>query len=113
MSLKGIRRLRMARTPEMADILARFVEEHQGKPFNNNLGQLLRAVANNNTKDDVSKGLFCSQLVALAYVQLGLLPESTVAANYMPSDFAAETIKGGFRGKLDRLLFVHKTGIPV
>ena len=36
------------------------------------------------------KGFFCSELIAAAYVRLGLLPENVAASYYWPGNFSTE-----------------------
>jgi hypothetical protein len=35
------------------------------------------------------KNIFCSELVAESYIQMGLLPESPPPSSYVPADFSA------------------------
>ena len=56
---------------------------------------LLKIILNNTSAETVEKlssneGFFCSELVANAYIYMGLLPKETSGAHYFPLHFTAE-----------------------
>lgn len=72
--------------------LARFVREYEGRPYEQNQIELLRAALDSpfsveNLEDESS--VFCSELVALCLRRLGILCQDSKPANeFTPADFA-------------------------
>ena len=68
---------------KMYKTLLRLRKEHEGKPYEKNYMVLVKAVIDSeylsllrNTNDDTSS-IFCSELVALAYQEMGLIGEQS------------------------------------
>jgi len=96
----AVRRLQnVERSPHFYNTLYDFCANHIGKPYENNYLVMIKSQLKSNTKDDL-KGLFCSELVAAAYKDLGLFPKEKFASNYTPRDFAGQVdlLKGASLG---------------
>jgi hypothetical protein len=61
----------------------------RGVPFEKSRSQLLRANRGGNRAEDLSS-VFCSELVAKAYMRMGLLDERTLCNDYTPKDFTSD-----------------------
>jgi hypothetical protein len=71
-----------------------------GRPYERSLLELMRSAWSHvRNKSATPESLFCSELVAMAYQALGLLPVSPSANNYTPEDFRL----GGVIDKMIRL----------
>lgn len=81
------------RLREMSQTLNSFVTEMQGRPYEQNIFQLIRAANwfGHNQEEDLSS-VFCSELVAAAYNRMGLLerPHQRPSNAYIPGDFASK-----------------------
>lgn len=73
----------------LSERLEEFIQKVLGKKFSFNTVKLLSRFAP--AKSD-SQGFFCSELVAKAYQEIGLIDETTTASSYWPGDFS-ETSK--------------------
>lgn len=113
----GIRRLlRPSNDDSFCAALAEFAERNVGKAYNYNVIQVLQrkrtsskphlsssssgssgtlttsASAGSLEELDKSDKMFCSQLVAAAYIYSGVLPKDDVASSYLPSTFAKTNV---------------------
>ncbi len=89
----GLRRLRREGVSEKTlETLRAFVEMHEGKGYES-IKTVVKSRFRANTHDDAQE-LFCSELVALALMDLGIITRERLAANYLPSDFAQGTVPG-------------------
>jgi hypothetical protein len=61
-----------------------------GRSYKKSVGQLVQSRWGRNKTDDLSS-VFCSELVAAAFKQLELLPESLVSCNVLPKDLAGNS----------------------
>ncbi|GBG34478.1 Hypothetical Protein FCC1311_107022 [Hondaea fermentalgiana] len=81
------------RLKEMAQTLNAFVAEMKGRPYEQNIFQMLRAanLFGHNNEEDLTS-VFCSELVAAAYNRMGLLekPHQRPSNAYIPGDFASK-----------------------
>jgi FAD synthase len=68
----GVRRLKMDRNRVILNALMDFVDEVHGRPFKTNLLEFIRAAYSSNQQED-NNSLFCSQLIAKAYKEMGML----------------------------------------
>ena len=70
--------------------LQAFAKQAIGKPYETNKKDMVRACfpGCENTIDDQSS-YFCSELVAAAYQEVGILPQQPPASNYLPLDFGS------------------------
>jgi hypothetical protein len=72
------------------DVLA-FVQHLEGRPFPDTVVMLGNWLVGTNLDIDLARGsVFCSELVAMTYQALGLLPADPVPNSYCPSDFSSE-----------------------
>lgn len=67
-----------------------FVKRNDGKSFTRNPAKLVKALLRDNkeSKSEVLKTAFCSELTAKMFMDLGLL-EQGAAGNYIPKDFSS------------------------
>jgi len=76
---------------QLIEALDHLMAKIMNKPYEKSKAQLLGAVPKSpligNKKEDLST-LFCSELVAEAYQELGLLPCDIPSNTYVPSDFS-------------------------
>jgi hypothetical protein len=79
------RKLKVSNHFQVDQVFKNFVSETQGSKFNASLFKIFRKL-----ETDVGKGVFCSELVALAYQSAGLLPKDVNASEYWPGNFANE-----------------------
>jgi len=91
----SVRRLEGALLNEqLIEALDHLMVRVMNKPYEKSKAQLLGAVPKShligNKKEDLSS-LFCSELIAEAYQELGLLPCDISSNTYTPSDFSTET----------------------
>uniref|UniRef100_A0A6B2LGU4 Uncharacterized protein n=1 Tax=Arcella intermedia TaxID=1963864 RepID=A0A6B2LGU4_9EUKA len=90
---------------EIESILTNFYMSIEGRPYGN-LGVMMKAVLHTNQESDLST-LFCSELVAACFKELGLLAKDTVSSNYVPGDFAKANFKL-LKGSLSPVIKVHR-----
>lgn len=89
----SIRKLDVARTPEMQRALITMRAELKGRPYETDKVELLKAAYDGPlgaNAEDLSS-LFCSELIAETYQRMGLLPSGpgALASNeYTPRDFS-------------------------
>lgn len=79
----------MQRTTQNRNALMNFAVEARGKAYSKSTIELFRASRANNKKEGTDT-FFCSQLVAKAYQQIGILAENLLANNFTPKDFGGE-----------------------
>jgi len=106
-----LRRLRLpgGATDEMLKRLGHFVDETCGHAYGWNLTKMMRkkSVAN---FDDRSRTFFCSELVAAAYKEMGLLRPDIPSSHYPPGDFAEDKItllQGASFGEAEEITLVR------
>jgi hypothetical protein len=77
--------------PAFGKVLREFVTEMHGRPYETDMMQMLRAGGffGVNEADDLSS-VFCSELVAAAYIRLGLLAPDRPSNAYIPGDFCSK-----------------------
>lgn len=94
-----VRRLMIARDTIFERQVKNFVTEKIGRPYEKSLLELMRSAWTiDRNKENTPDSLFCSELVALLYQRVGLLPWPNPSANnYTPEDFR-------LGGKVDRYL---------
>jgi hypothetical protein len=81
-----------------ADVLT-FVNQLEGRPFPDTVVMLGNWLVGKNLDIDLAAGsVFCSELVAMTYQALGLLPDDPVPNSYCPSDFSSEYGHVGLQG---------------
>jgi hypothetical protein len=85
----AVRLVTVKRTKKRLADLAAFREEMRGVPFEKSRVQLLRANRDRNAAEDLTS-VFCSELVAKAYMRMGLLSEKPSCNNYAPKDFTTD-----------------------
>ena len=90
----AIRFLKVARDAEMINSLFRFIDYAHALPFPSELNvvrKVLQAKIFSRFYGPKKryKNIFCSELVAESYIQMGLLPESPPPSSYVPADFSA------------------------
>eukprot|EP01090_Pellita_catalonica_P004766 TRINITY_DN14560_c0_g1_i1.p1 TRINITY_DN14560_c0_g1~~TRINITY_DN14560_c0_g1_i1.p1 ORF type:complete len:279 (-),score=29.42 TRINITY_DN14560_c0_g1_i1:205-1041(-) len=119
----GIRRLQLRRTKQMVESLMTCVDEMCGRPYAS-LGEITKigeGLENHPhlarfakfgshfvraKKSDVADdGVICSQLIGIAYQQMGIFPPDIDARNLLPSYFAGSDISLS-QGKLGELLII-------
>lgn len=88
----NLRQISAPLTDNMLMSLKKFRSDVSGRPYEKNKIELLKSVYNSwlgkNTEDLSS--LFCSELIAEAYQQMGLLTEEEPSNEYTPKDFSQE-----------------------
>ncbi len=98
----AVRRLFAERTPRRLEALRQLRSELRGRPWEESRTEMVKAIYDGpggGNEADLSS-LFCSELVAAAYMAMGLLPADPhepgyrPANEYTPADFAPE---GGLR----------------
>ena len=90
----AIRFLKAARDASMVNSLFRFIDYAHALPFPSELNvvrKVLQAKIFSRFYKPKKryKNIFCSELVAESYIQMGLLPESPPPSSYVPADFSA------------------------
>ncbi len=90
------RRLKAARNEELRDGLQEYISDSIGKPYEKDLLEIARANYDGplgGNEEETLDSLFCSELVAEAYQQMGLLPcDKNGGRNsneYTPKDFCS------------------------
>lgn len=82
---------------KMYEELLKFRKEVQGRPYEKSKTELILSAIDfqedylsflRNTKEDLSS-LFCSELVAAAYMRMGLLGDKRLSNEYTPDDFSS------------------------
>jgi hypothetical protein len=87
----AFRRLSPPLSNDLETRLLLFADQMHGRPFNENKWMAFRAFSRRNATSR-EPGFFCSELVAEAYQQIGLLPkppEGLGSNNYIPADFSS------------------------
>ncbi len=89
----SVRRLITEKTPQMVEALKDLRNEIKERSYEESMIELIKSAYDGplgqNTQDLSS--LFCSELVAEAYMRMGLLPVGTLPSNeYTPKDFSSE-----------------------
>ncbi len=96
----GVRRLEAELGPDGDVTLGALRRQLAGRPYERQWRDLLCADFRKlgRAEPDFSS-FFCSELVALAYQRLGLLPKEPIASRYVPADFSAGrgTVDGRLR----------------
>lgn len=80
------KKLCVERNEECLEKLERFVEAVQGNKFRLSLCELM--ARNREKKLGDKGGYFCSELVAMAYKVIGILPKDVPESRYWPGDFS-------------------------
>ena len=65
------------------------VKKFHGVPYERHPFQMLKAVNQENHKEDLTS-VFCSELVAQCLQELGILNKEKLSDNYLPKDFSSE-----------------------
>ena len=106
-----------AKREEMYGELLKFMKEVQGRPYEKNKTELILSALDfqeeylsflRNTKEDLSS-LFCSELVAEAYMRMGLWDRKKLSNEYTPDDFASINDKNNPLkfGKLEKEVYIE------
>jgi ABC-type amino acid transport substrate-binding protein len=90
----AIRFLKAARDASMIKLLFRFIDYAHALPFPSELNVVRKVIqakifSRFYRPKKHYKNIFCSELVAESYIQMGLLPESPPPSSYVPADFSA------------------------
>jgi hypothetical protein len=86
-------RLKEGDRAKAVEVLRKFLEEHEGKGYEGFV-TLVKSRFRANNHDDLNE-MFCSELVARALMDLGLITDGgRLASNYLPSDFACDEVPG-------------------
>jgi ABC-type amino acid transport substrate-binding protein len=90
----AIRYLKAARDASMVKRLFRFIDYAHALPFPSELNVVRKVIqakifSRFYRPKKHYKNIFCSELVAESYIQMGLLPESPPPSSYVPADFSA------------------------
>lgn len=102
----SVRRLEgIERTPEFYKTVEQLVQEVIGNPYSSVVDLALTSIRCNVTKD--CKTVHCSQLAALLYQRLGLLPPQINCKKFQPGDFSTYGNRGKFQ--IDNVLAKHNT----
>jgi len=87
-------------------ILTNFYLSIDGRPYGT-LPTLMKALLHTNQESDLST-LFCSELVAACFKEMGLLSKETVSSNYVPGDFAKTNFKLLKEASFSPIIKVHR-----
>lgn len=104
--------IRECKYPLSAEVVQRFVNTYNGRPYEQNLGELMGSVDKRNTAEN-SDSVFCSELVALGFQEWGILPPYPYANNYVPGDLSTEQkfIPNYFFTSETKVKGAHDTGV--
>ena len=80
------RRLEFDRSEDALERLEKFIRTVNGKKYRISASKLMSNKIDKEPED--KRGFFCSELVAMAFKAIGLLPETPPASKYWPGDFA-------------------------
>ena len=85
-------RLTPAQISKARASLRQYTERMRGRPYARNLMEMLRAAGygGKNRAEDLT-AVFCSELVAAAYREMGIFPNDRLANTYIPADFSTRT----------------------
>ena len=83
----GIRRVFGTRSPDLISKLDAFIDENTGKSYEADFFQLAMSAFRGNSEEDL-ESLFCSELVAAAYQNVGLLAKDQLSNNFAPKDLS-------------------------
>ena len=92
----AVRQLDVDRTPKMIGDLKKFRQSVRGRPYEKSKIELFRSAYDGpfgGNSEDLSS-LFCSELVAEAYQEMGLLDPKIPSNEYTPADFSAKRQRG-------------------
>jgi len=89
----------------MPTILTNFYINIEGRPYGN-FTVIMKALLHTNQESDLSK-LFCSELVAASFKEMGFLPKDAVSSNFVPGDFAKSNFKL-INATLSTIIKVHR-----
>ncbi len=112
----GVRRLLRPVDVSFDAALSKFAEANVGKSYNFNLIQMLgkkksslRSVksADSLTSEAESEKLFCSELVAAAYMSCGAIQSTAVASNFLPATFAESKLLDVFASGFQLMGLLH------
>lgn len=81
------RKLTFERSEYALKELEEFIFAVQGKQYRISPGKLMSNKRDSDPKN--KKGFFCSELIAMAYKMIGILPDDPPANKYWPGDFAS------------------------
>ena len=85
------RHLEVHRTDQMVAELENFLEATLGKKYGISAKKIFSRFRN--SEDDTEEKFFCSELVAAAYRQIGVLAESIAPSTIWPGDFSGTSTK--------------------
>lgn len=83
------RRLITSRRNEKVDAFNKFINLVEGKKYRLNPMKIMGRKKHGRKSLKDQKGFFCSELIAAAYIYMGLLPKVQAANTYMPKHFEA------------------------
>ncbi len=94
------------------EIISELRREINDKPYEKNLWSLAKSAIDlsffgKNKKQDLSS-VFCSELVAEAYMRLGLIEENQVSSEYTPADFSEKGKMKMIKGVLGQEIILKK-----
>lgn len=92
---------------ERSERLETLLEEWSAQPYRNLVKKNLLAWWQGPEAVHMSRGGFCSELVAEVYQQLRLLPRDKPSMRYTPSDFGPETPLSLLQGQLSPAYLLH------
>ena len=81
--------MRFSRTPERKERLWRFSKDMEHRDYEHNFSEIFNAFIQKDQPADLSS-VFCSELVAEALQQIGVLKPGRASNSFLPSDFVAK-----------------------
>jgi len=81
--------MRFCRTPERKERLWRFSKDMEHRDYEHNFSEIFNAFIQKDQPADLSS-VFCSELVAEALQQIGVLKPGRASNSFLPSDFVAK-----------------------
>jgi hypothetical protein len=109
----AIRLLEVQRNPKMLEALNRLRRELKNRPFEKDVIELLKSAWDGPLGDNVAdlSSLFCSELVAEAYQQMGLLSRRKPSNEYTPRDFSEQGQLKLLKGRLGKERAIRKASL--
>ena len=110
----GVRRLSdVQRDASFMKQMTGFVQENEGKQYEDNFVSLIKSRFKSNTEEDTSS-FFCSELVAACLKAVGVFSQEIISSNYTPKDFTVNNrlLPGQIRGSFERLKVFHMDPFP-
>ena len=115
-AIRKLKGLSESEREELSQIVLGLRDHYRGVPYEENTMELIKATIDifddhiglfrNEGGEEALKSIFCSELVAMAYQRLKLIPNDPAFNEYTPEDFASSRSLSLLRGHLEEEIYI-------